>query len=191
MIVEEPEGDGCSDWLLRTRSRPQAVMWSYFRSNLAPAAAGARSFHILEKSRFGEAEDVTGADDEVIDYAAIDQREAWDGAGRADRYLPAGSDQDRFTLISDDFYYFGRNAIHIARISLRHLDHPLEKRGLRHRHDFTEPFIADFERWIAREYAAGIHGEPCAGLPPHSRSRPRRCVPVRRRLATICHPKRC
>jgi hypothetical protein len=32
----------------------RAVMCSYLRSDLAPAAAGARSLHILEKSRFDE-----------------------------------------------------------------------------------------------------------------------------------------
>jgi hypothetical protein len=112
-------------------------------------------------------------------------------AGRADRYPPAGSDQERFALISDDFYYFGRNAIHIAGIPTRHLNHPLEKRGPRHRHDFTEAFIADFEQWIARKFSVGVHGEPCAGTPPHWRPRRSRCVPVRRRPATICHPKRC
>jgi len=113
-------------------------------------------------------------------------------AGRADRFPPAGDDQDRFALISDEFYYFGSNAIPIARIPTRHLDHRFEKRGPRHRHDFTEVFIADFERWMAREFTVGVHGEPCGGSPPHFRSSRRRCVPVVRRRATgICPPKPC
>ncbi len=112
-------------------------------------------------------------------------------AGRADRFPPAGSDQDRFALISDEFYYFGANAVAIARIPARYLSSPLEKRGPRHRHDFAEAFISDFEQWIRREFSVGIHGEPCAGLPTHWRSRARRCIPVPRRSATICNPKRC
>ena len=112
-------------------------------------------------------------------------------AGRVDRFPPAGGDQDRFALISDEFYYFGRNAIDIARIPTRHLDHPLEKRGPKHRHDFTEAFIADFERWMAREFSVGVHGEPCGGVPPHFRPRPRRCAPVRRRPTGICPARRC
>jgi hypothetical protein len=112
-------------------------------------------------------------------------------AGRADQYPPAGGDQNRFALLSDDFYYFGSNAIAVERIPTRQLDHPLEKRGPRHRRDFTEAFIADFEQWIRREFSVGIHGEPCAGLPLSWRSQPRRCIPVRRRPTTICNPKRC
>jgi hypothetical protein len=112
-------------------------------------------------------------------------------AGRADRFPSAGSDQDRFTLVSNDFYYFGHNAVAIAGIPTRHLNHPLEKRGPGHRHDFAEAFIADFEQWIKREFSIGVHGEPCAGLPSHFRSRPRRCVPIRRRPRTICNPKSC
>jgi hypothetical protein len=107
-------------------------------------------------------------------------------AGRADRFPPAGGDQDRFALVSDEFYYFGCNAIPISRIPTRHLDHPLEKSGPRHRHDFTEAFIADFERWMAREFTVGVHGDPCGSSPPHFRSRPRRCAPVRRRPTGIC-----
>jgi hypothetical protein len=71
--------------------------------------------------------------------------------------------------------------------------HPasLEKRGPGHRHDFAEAFIAGFERWIKREFSVGVHGEPCAGLPLDFRSRPRRCVAIRRRPRAICNPKSC
>ena len=58
---------------IRGRSQPfgvspasGVVMWSHLRSDLAPAATGARSLHILEKSRFGHADRVAAGDDDVI-----------------------------------------------------------------------------------------------------------------------------
>lgn len=51
-------------------------MWSYLQSSLAPAAAGARSLHILEESRFGKADHFVAGDDQVIEHANVDQREA-------------------------------------------------------------------------------------------------------------------
>jgi hypothetical protein len=40
---------------VRRHACERAVMWSYLLSDLAPAAAGARSLHILDKSTFREA----------------------------------------------------------------------------------------------------------------------------------------
>jgi hypothetical protein len=88
-------------------------------------------------------------------------------AGRADRFAEAPNVQGRFVLISDHFYYFGCNAIDVAHIPNRHLAHPFEKRGMGYRRDFTEAFIRDFEEWLRRESTPGVHGEPCAGRPPH------------------------
>src|ERR1035438_5272952 len=55
-------------------------MWSYLRSNLAPAAAGAKSLHILEKSRFGETENAAASHDEVVQHADINQCQCLDQA---------------------------------------------------------------------------------------------------------------
>jgi hypothetical protein len=102
-------------------------------------------------------------------------------AGRADRFPNDAAAQGRFVLISDDFWYFGRNAVDIGGIPTRYLEHPLEKRGPGYRRDFPEAFIADFERWIGTTYSRGIHGEPCGPRPPHwslehIRCRSRRCA---------------
>ena len=67
----------------------------------------------------------------------------------------------RFALLSRHFFYFGRNAIDIADIPKRHLDHPLEKKGPRYRSDFSEPFIEELAAWLERTFETGIHGLPC------------------------------
>lgn len=88
-------------------------------------------------------------------------------AGRADRFEDEQNTHGRFALISNDYFYFGRNAVEVSRIPTRNLSHPFEKRGMAYRRDFTEAFIVDFEAWLRREYPPGIQGEPCGGRPPH------------------------
>ena len=101
-------------------------------------------------------------------------------AGRADRFAETPNVHSRFVLISDEYYYFGRNAIDVALIPNRHLTHPFEKRGMAYRHDFSEAFIRKFEEWLQHEFTPGIHGEPCAGCPPHWNSKGRGpCRPKR------------
>jgi hypothetical protein len=102
-------------------------------------------------------------------------------AGRLDRYEDEYGMHGRLVLISDDFFYFGRSAIDVARIPDRHLTDALEKRGQNHRHDFSEAFITDFEQWLGSEFWPGIYGEPCAGRPLDWNSR--------RRI--VCRPGRC
>jgi hypothetical protein len=65
---------------------------------------------------------------------------------------------DRFALLSKDFYYFGRNAVAIPE---KFLERELEKRGPRYRCDFDETFISDFEDWLSKTYRRGVHGPPC------------------------------
>jgi Nucleotide modification associated domain 2 len=84
-------------------------------------------------------------------------------AGRVDRVSNGQLDPRRYALISDEFYYFGRNAIDIAQIPQFNLPHRMEKRGPGYRRDFPESFIAEFERWIRRRFEVGIYGEPCGG----------------------------
>jgi hypothetical protein len=107
-------------------------------------------------------------------------------AGRADRQLN-GLYHGRYALISDEFYYFGREAIKISLIPTNNLPHRFEKQGPSYRRDFPEAFISDFEQWIRHHYEVGIYGEPCGGRFPRtlrSSSRCKRpvCPPVRGRL---------
>jgi hypothetical protein len=102
-------------------------------------------------------------------------------AGRGDRFPEDRHTHGRFALISDDFWYFGRNAVDVSLIPTRHLDHRFEKRGPAYRADFSELFIADFEQWIRATYPPGIHGEPCGPRPPHWNTK----------RVVLCRPRRC
>ena len=110
-------------------------------------------------------------------------------AGRIDRDPLDPHMEGRFVLISDDFFYFGRNAIDIDRIPKRHLSHRFEKRGPNYRRDFAREFVADFDAWLHREFTVGAHGSPCA---PHSlySDAAGRSSCVRRYRKTRCPPKR-
>jgi hypothetical protein len=70
---------------------------------------------------------------------------------------------ERFVLISEHFYYFGRNAISIPKKRFPHL----EKKGRWFRSDFDDTFIASFVKWIETEIGEqpGKHGEPCLRAP--------------------------
>jgi hypothetical protein len=105
---------------------------------------------------------------------------------RAGNVLDWAGATDMFALVSDHFYYFGASA---PRFAKRHLEHPIEKRGPRHRCRFSEEFIADFVDWLERGYAVGVHGRPCADHPGadpfEMEEHPRKKCPPRRKLS-IC-----
>jgi len=86
---------------------------------------------------------------------------------------------DTFALISQHFFYFGRNAIDVAVIPKQHLTHPLEKKGPGFRSGFSEEFIEDFVGWLERNYKIGVHGEPCG-------HRGKLCVQIRRKNWCKC-----
>jgi hypothetical protein len=110
-------------------------------------------------------------------------------AGRIDRDPLDPNMEGRFVLISDDFFYFGRNAINIDRIPRHHLSHRFEKRGPNYRSDYTREFVADFDAWIHGESTVGVHGEPCAPHPQYSEAT-RRSGCVRRYRRPRCPPRR-
>lgn len=101
---------------------------------------------------------------------------------RAGNEMHLAGSTDRSALISDHFFYFGRNA---PKFEKRHLAYPIEKRGPRHRsRSFTREFIADFVAWLEQNYTVGIHGEPCAECEEETETcetlRPRKKCPPRR-----------
>jgi hypothetical protein len=85
---------------------------------------------------------------------------------------------ERFVLISEQFYYFGRNAIPIPEKLFPHF----EKRGRWFRSDFDEAYIVRFAKWIATGRKVGRHGEPCLPLGDKEEIEcdpcPKKCVPV-------------
>ena len=89
------------------------------------------------------------------------------------------NEKDRSALISNHFFYFGRNAIDISEIPGKYLNHPFEKSGPGHRSDFSEEFVDDFARWLKANFKVGVHGPPCK---PHSELKTPKCpAQVRRK----------
>lgn len=78
----------------------------------------------------------------------------------------------RLALISNHFFYFGRNAINISEIPKKHLRHPFEKKGPGYRCKFSVEFIKDFAEWLNAKFKVGIHGTPCK---PRSELKGLRC----------------
>jgi hypothetical protein len=71
----------------------------------------------------------------------------------------------RFALVSEDFYYFGANAVLIP--TRFNTPHPFEKAGRGFRSDFDEMFVERFERWLRDRSRRGVYGNPCS--PPRPR----------------------
>jgi len=91
-------------------------------------------------------------------------------------------EKDRFALMSNHFFYFGKNAIEISEIPTMHLDHPFEKSGPFYRCDFSEVFVTGFAKWLKNNFKVGVHGEPCK---PHFELKPPRSpTKVRRKGCT-------
>jgi hypothetical protein len=92
---------------------------------------------------------------------------------------------ERFVLISEHFYYFGRNAIKIPKKRFPNL----EKRGRRFRSRFEDSYIADFVSWIENEIGKkpGKHSRPCWPLGGQGDNCPP-CKPRNKRTAPIRPP---
>lgn len=82
----------------------------------------------------------------------------------------------RYALISQHFFYFGRNAIEISKIPRKHLGHRFEKKGPGYRCDFSEEFVEDFATWLKAAFQRGIHGPPCKPKSGEPTQRCRRLV---------------
>jgi hypothetical protein len=65
-------------------------MWSYLLSDLAPAAAGARSLHILDKSTFREAEYVPAGANQVDEDPDVDRGQRFAQSCRDELDLNSG-----------------------------------------------------------------------------------------------------
>ena len=80
--------------------------------------------------------------------------------GRKDNKRCDKGNTTRYALISQHFFYYGKNAIPISKTPHMYLNHPLEKKGPRYRCDFDSRFIKKFTAWFERKYRVGMHGEP-------------------------------
>jgi len=89
---------------------------------------------------------------------------------------------ERFVLISDHFYYFGRNAIKIPK---KFSD--LEKKFRGFKSCFDGDYRQRFVNWIENEIGAkpGKHGDPCWPLSVHD-DECAPCKPRSERTAPVC-----
>jgi Nucleotide modification associated domain 2 len=85
---------------------------------------------------------------------------------------------ERYVLISEHFYYFGRNAITIPEKRFPHF----EKKGRGFRSDFDETYIARFAKWIAQGRRVGKLGDPCLPLGEEKIE----CDPCPKRTVRVC-----
>jgi hypothetical protein len=96
----------------------------------------------------------------------VDEKLAFDRF-LADRRFQGRSDcedfgnDNRFALISERFFYFGKNALSISCLPHSLAAH-LTKTGPGFRSDLPEDKIMDLIERISRHYKVGIHGDPCA-----------------------------
>ena len=97
--------------------------------------------------------------------------------GRVDRYDEGNN--NTLALISQNFYYFGENAIDIPP-QFHHLQ--IEKRGPGYRYDLSEDNVAAFISWFQENKTMGKLGEPTF---PIDRTKPKQpdCIPP------ICYTK--
>lgn len=63
--------------------------------------------------------------------------------------------QSKYILISNEFWYFGENAVIIPDEFLR-----IRKKGPGYRSDFSEVFIEKFLIWLKENYEPGYRGNP-------------------------------
>jgi hypothetical protein len=68
----------------------------------------------------------------------------------------------RFALISQNYYYFGRNAIRIEDMPTEHLSRSFEKK-VGYINSFTQNLSKIFSRWLRENYKTGMNGSPCVG----------------------------
>lgn len=67
---------------------------------------------------------------------------------------------NRFALISQKYFYFGRNAPSISSLP-KQLARNLEKKGPGYRRDYPADLLPQLVRWFERKYLNGMHGDPC------------------------------
>jgi len=88
---------------------------------------------------------------------------------------------ERFVLVSEHFYYFGRNAIRIPKKRFP----GLEKKGQGFKSPFDEAYMTSFVKWIEKEVGKepGKHGEPCLQLAAQKQMK---CDPCPKQTVRVC-----
>ncbi len=66
-----------------------------------------------------------------------------------------------FALVSERYFYFGKNALNIADLP-KELTQRLVKKGPGFRRDCPKQTMMAFVEWMGLKYKVGMHGDPCA-----------------------------
>lgn len=98
--------------------------------------------------------------DDIYDFSTVEGKLRPSVHSEANRATDLSG---RFALLSDEFYYFGKNAVPLPEDLL-----PIIKQGQGHRSDANAPHLGRFVEWI-RTLPSGQQGEPQMwknGTPP-------------------------
>jgi hypothetical protein len=91
---------------------------------------------------------------------------------------------NKFALVSEKFYYFGKNALDISKLP-GVLQGNLEKKGPGYRKDYPLKHLEKLHKWFSDRYPIGTHGEPCNPCTDKESKCPRKC-----RQSSTCNPAR-
>ena len=68
-----------------------------------------------------------------------------------------------FALLSNHFFYFGRNALDVDRLPSGIDRSRLFKYGMGYRSDMPPPQMRLLIKWLEKTFRPGVHGHPCSG----------------------------
>lgn len=83
-------------------------------------------------------------------------------------------DGNEFALISERFFYFGRNALPVSDLPAT-LATNIAKLGPGYRRDYPPKRLGALVAWFARRYKNGLHGDPCGSMRKTLRILPAGC----------------
>jgi hypothetical protein len=67
-----------------------------------------------------------------------------------------------YALISQRYFYFGKNALDITGLPSTLVRKGLVKKGAGFRRDYPASYLEKLIKWFEQKYAIGMHGKPCA-----------------------------
>ena len=79
-----------------------------------------------------------------------------------------------FALISQRYFYFGRNALRVSTLP-KQLAGNLEKKGPVFRRDYPSDRLRELAKWFARNHKIGMRGDPCGQAPRKAALEPDLC----------------
>jgi hypothetical protein len=154
---------------------------------------GGRRKNIVERAEIGDWLLGTGGESRrssgngtIIYLMCVDEKLPFQQYLRDQRFKGRSDCKDRgtnntYALVSRHFFYFGKNAIPISRLSKSLQSVAWEKKGPGYKSRFAEKEIRGLISWFERKHRPGWYGEPRAPGSDYRSSgcRPRRAVGVK------------